>query len=332
MEDIRARLSLDEPSSIPPDSKVDLTLQYANRNHNTTHHLETITLSPTWDFSQEQTYEIDQTIPARTKQQVLATALETPSALGGRHGVNVSFEIEAVTEDGDIQSGQCHTTEPLTVPVTGARYFQAVVCTADEGELAPSVRRLIQYWGFDIYLADDVRTVKARLTEFDDSPALFVGVVSTEGDDEHGQQLVSSATWAAADNTTLSVVLTDEGVSLPELPSETTVFRCDLSDLGELLRITGPELLTLRQDLRTGQSSQLIEVLQNRTQQESKELLRALAYATLFTATGAPQTVLDSIEAPDELLAGNQPTTIRASSQWPMRGANPPNTVTRYNR
>jgi hypothetical protein len=141
---------------------------------------------------------------------------------------------------------------------------------------------------------------------------------------------VSNAAWAANDNATLSIILTDQGVSLPELPSETAVFPCQLADQRALLRTTGPELLGVRRALETGQSSRLIELLRHGVsvaKQEPKELLRALVYSTLLTAAGAtPQAVLDSIEVPDELWAGRGSGPTGAGNPWPMYGANIANT------
>lgn len=330
MDEIRAVLDLGGPSSVSPDSTEEFILQYANRNDDATHRLETVTLSPTWDLSQEHTHEGDHEIRAQNKQEVLTASFETPLGLGGRHGVHVSFEVESVTEDGDVHSEKRHVVDPLTVPVTGARHFQAVVCTAGGGELPSPVRRVIQNWGFDIYFADDVQAVTDRFIEFDDSPTLFVGVVPTSGDDEQGRQRVSNAAWAANDNATLSIILTDQGVSLPELPSETAVFPCQLADQRALLRATGPELLGVRRALETGQSSRLIELLRHGVsvaKQEPKELLRALVYSTLLTKVGAtPQAVLDSIEVPDELWTGRGSGPTGAGNPWPMYGANIANT------
>lgn len=327
MSEIQAALGLADPASIAPDASDDLTLQYANRNHDISHRLRTITTSPTWDLSQQQTHQIEQTVPARTKQRVLTTPLETPPALGGRHGIDVTFKVTAGTEGNDGFSERRRSTEPMTVPVTGARQYQAVVCAAGDRELSPAVRRVIQQWGFDIYLADNVRTVKARITEYDDDPTMLVGVVPSNGDDNQGRQLVSSAAWAVADTTTLSIVLAEEGTSLPALPTETAVFASNLASQRELLRATGPELLTMRQSLQTGQSSRLLEVLQKGVtvaKQEPKEFLRALSYSTLLEATDTPQAVLNLIEVPEDLLTSSQSESARV--QWPMFGATPQNT------
>lgn len=110
-------------------------------------------------------------------------------------------------------------------------------------------RRVIHQWGFDTYVAEDVRGVKARFAEFDDSPTFFVGVVPTSGDDEQGRQRVSSAVWAVNENAILSIMPTNKGVSLPELPPETAVFPGQLADQRALLRATGPELLGERRAL-----------------------------------------------------------------------------------
>jgi outer membrane protein assembly factor BamB len=330
MDEGRATMGLGGPSSLSPDSTVEFIIQYANRNDTVTHRLRTITISPTWDLSQEQTHDLNQSVPARTKQNVLRTPLETPPGLGGRHGAHVSFEVEVIIEDGDVYSDHRHTADPLTVPVTDARQFRAVACSAGDGEFPGPVRRVIQQWGFDIYAAEDVQDVKVRLAEFNDLPTLFVGVVPTSGDDEEGRQRVSNAAWAADERATLSIIFADQGVSLPELPPETAVFQCQLADQRELLRVTGPELLVERRALETGKPSQLREVLRQGVsvaKQEPKEILRALAYGTLLTAVGAtPQAILDAIEVPDELWTESRPEPTRASNSWPMRGANMANT------
>lgn len=330
MNEIRATLGLIEPSTVSPDTTVEFILQYANRNKNVTHRLQTITISPTWDLSQEQTHEVDHSVPAGTKQRVLTTPVETPPGLGGRHGIYVSFEVKAVTEDGAVHSETHHTDDPLTVPVTGARQFRAVVCSAGNDEVPRDVRRVIEQWGFDTYVAEDVQSVRARLTEFDDSPPLFIGVMPTSGDDAQGRRQVSNAVWAANENAKLSIVLADQGISLPELPPETAVFSCQLADQRELLRVMGPELLVERRALETGQSSRLNKLLSQTggvAKQESKELLRALAYATLLEAAGiTPQAVLDSLEVSNESWIKNEPAQIHRAGPWPMRGANIANT------
>ena len=331
MEGVRAALDLGEPSSISPDATVEFTLAYENRNHDSTHRLGTVTLSPTWNLDRERTIEVDEEVPPRTRQSVVQTSFETPAGLGGKQGIQVSFGVEATGEDGTVESDHRYTDSPLTVPVTGARHFQAVVCTAGEGEPTPEVRRLIQDWGFDVYLAEDIQSVRDRFTEFDDSPTLFVGVVPADGTDEQGRQRVSSAAWAASDEANLSVVFTGEGVEVLELPPETSVFACDLTDYLALLRASGPELLVARRGLGTGQTEMLVDLLQrgvNVAKQEPKELLRALAYSSLLTATGTTQAVLDAIEVPEELIVEKKTNLVtgHTADSWPMRGANPANT------
>ncbi len=330
MNEIHATLGHIEPSSVSPDSTVEFILQYTNQNENVSHRLQKITVSPTWNLSQEQTHEVEHSVPAGTKKRVLTAPVETPPGLGGRHGIYISFEVEAVTEDGVVQSETRYTVDPLTVPVTGAQQFRAVVCAAGNDELPGTVRRVIEQWGFDTYAVEDVQSVRSRFTEFDDSPPLFIGVVPTSADVEQGKRQVGNAIWAVDQNATLSIVLADQGISLPELPPETAVFSCQLADPRELLRVTGPELLVMRRALETRGSSRLIELLRQGVsvaKQEPKELLRALAYATLLKSVGAtPQAVLDLLEQPDELWTESSPEPTHTPHSWPMHRANLANT------
>jgi hypothetical protein len=69
MDEIRAVLDLAGPSSVSPDSTEEFILQYANRNDDATHRLETVTLSPTWDLSQEHTHEVDHEIRGKPNRK-----------------------------------------------------------------------------------------------------------------------------------------------------------------------------------------------------------------------------------------------------------------------
>jgi hypothetical protein len=320
MVELHAGLRLAGPASIQPDTPTEFVLEYANHDADHRHRLQTVTTAPTWNLANEETHDVDQVISAKSRKPLRITIYPTPKALGGHHGLDVMFTATSLA--GDRQPTQRKVAEPLTRPVAGVQQFQAVVSPPPDGELPPAVRRLLQQWGFDIYVAEDVETVTQRFTKFDDSPIIFAGVVP-QGAGEAGRQRVSSGAWAADDHAKLSFLLTEEDIKLPELPGATAVFRADLTDQRAMLQETGPELLTERRGLQTGESARLRKILK----QESTEVLRAVAYGTLLNAAGVtPENVLETIDTPENFLSTGQTASSRPHPPWPMRGAGPQNT------
>lgn len=317
MAEIRTNIELAEPSNLRPNASVEVVLNYINQNNNMTHSVGTVTLSPTWDLSREINLQVDEIIGTQRATRMAAT-VETPRGLGGRHGFDIFFDVKAVTDTGEEHTQYRKTVEPITLPVVGARHFQAIVCTAGEGEPPQPVRQVIQNWGFDIYFANDIQEINDRLTAFDDSPTLVVGILTTEAT-EAGTQLISNAAWATTETNALSLTFAETGVSLPELPETSYELKCDLTNYRDLLDVTGPALINYRQALETGHTSWLDKVVQL-GKNEAKEALRALAYSLFFTSTGAPDAILDSIEVPDEVATGrHQPGREKS---WLMCRAN----------
>lgn len=304
------------PEQLVPDSSAKLVIKYVNKNKDLNHHIKSVSFSPTWDLTEDKTYEVDLTVPGGKGTQLLDEIINIPPSIGGHQGFLIKINRGISDKSGNINYSNCQTGAPIRVPVTGASRHQTVLCHAGTSEYTSSVQNLIQNWGFNVSAANREELVINQLESTDDKPVCVFGILSSNVDGD--RDLVSSAASIAASRNSLSMVFATKSVELPRLPDECIVVKCDLSDEVTLEQEAGPLLLGIRRLVQSGRVSTFLDKLNEVAKNEPKELLRASVYAAVLEKAGAT----DAISGINDSLMKifGRSAELPTQGSWPMFG------------
>lgn len=129
MGELQWRVGVCEPDALPPDSTVELVLQYTNRN-DYPHHVQSASLARTWDSSHVSHHSVDREIAPGATERLAPIRLTTPRGIGGNQGVRIGFDVGEATDRettdyerkwGRLPYGWTCLGPPNTVPYTVCR-------------------------------------------------------------------------------------------------------------------------------------------------------------------------------------------------------------------
>jgi len=315
MGELQWRVGVCEPDALPPDSTVELVLQYTNRN-DYPHHVQSASLARTWDSSHVSHHSVDREIAPGATERLAPIRLTTPRGIGGNQGVRIGFDVGEATDRETTDYERKWGEAPLRLDVPGAAEYRPVYCVSGSGDDS-AVRRLVHDWGFDVREVHDPEGVVDAFEATETTPIAVFGVVLPSGDGASSRGLVSSAATAARNENRIPLVFRHEGMedaAMPDLPDQCIVIEFDPDDEPRLEEAAGRVLLGIRHLEEAGRTNRFVGIVSQyidesrekaakasrRAGQElrnaPKQLLWAWVGHVVLSATGADEATDDLIE------------------------------------
>lgn len=271
---MNAKVRLLRPTNLEPQSETDVVVGYENISEKP-HHINSITLTPTWNPENNSEFSTDKVIFPDTQSKISLNQVPIPRGIVGKQGFKLDIQVTEAY-DGEGADYTIVSAGPIRKEVAESTELHSI-CYVGGDTSAASATEFIENWSFQYDKISEPEEFRRKYDTDEVTPVCVFCIVRSTDDLDVSRRVISDA----IDRGIWPIVLTDSQVNSDGLANECILIEADLNSIWDIEKSGSKALHSFRINQEVGLLDPLIDRLLRKAEnspewffEESKRLTR----------------------------------------------------------